>query len=295
MSNPQTNTDVVKPTPTRKRFWGWLLFWAGLLALLLNTPFIVKEGYVGILNRIDQTQQPIGTGIHLKIPLLESVQLLETRTRLASQPVQAFSQEQLALTLKVSAHWHVQPAQGLAFYREFQTPEQFENRILLPQLQAITSKIIGQHDVATLLGKQDSIIQDIYQTLNKTILTNSLHIDSIQLDNIVLPEAYQKSVEAMLTEQNLANTERLKADKDKARVNAQLETAEAEKTIKQTQADADAYVTLKKGEAEAQAIRLQVDALQQNRTVVDYLRVRKWDGKLAPGMDGKNTWKLPGE
>lgn len=289
------NENKTKTSPPKKRFWFKLLFWVALLMLLFNIPFVVKDGNIGIVSRIDQSREQVGTGIHLKIPLLETVQILETRTRLVSQEMQVFSKEQMAITLKVSANWRVQPANGLAFFQEFHTPEQFENRILLPQLKAISGKVMGQQDVATLLDKQDSIVQSIYTTLDKTLITDSLQIDSIQIESIVLPEQYKKSVEAMLTEQNLAKAERLKTEKDKARIAAQLETTEAEKAIKQSEADADAYVTLKKGEAEAKAIRLQVDALQQNRTVVDYMRVRKWDGKLAPGMEGNNTWKLPGE
>lgn len=289
------STSVSHAKPSKKRFWFWLLFWVGLLTLLLNTPFAVKEGHIGILNRLDQTQQAVGAGMHLKIPLLESVQILDTRTRLVSQEMQVFSKEQLGITLKVSANWRIQPAQGLTFFQEFQLPEQFESRILSPQLKAITSKVIGQQEVTALLNKQDSIIQNIYTTLDQVLITDSVKIDSIQIENIGLPEQYQKSVETLLTEQNLAKAEQLKIEKDKASLAAQLDTAEAAKTIKQNDADAEAYATIKKGEAEAKAIRLQVEALQQNRTVVDYLRVRKWDGKLAPGMEGKNTWKLPGE
>jgi regulator of protease activity HflC (stomatin/prohibitin superfamily) len=293
--SPANTSNANQSKPSRKRFWLRLFFWVGLLTLLLNIPFAVKEGTVGILNRVDQTQQQVGTGIHLKIPLLESVHLLETRTRFASQDMQVFSKEQMAMRLKVSANWHIQPAQALAFYQAFQTPEQFESRVLLPQLNSITSKVIGQQTVATVLDKQDASIQAIYSTLDQVLLTDSLHIDSIQIENIRLPEQYQKSVETLLTEQNLAKAAQLKIEKDKASITAQLDTAEAAKTIKQNDADAEAYATLKKGEAEAKAISLQAEALQQNRTVVDYLRVRKWDGKLSPSMNGNNTWKLPGE
>lgn len=295
ITSPVSQDSTPKPATSRKRLWWRLLFWGILLVLLINTPFIVKDGHIGIINRIDQSLYQAGPGIHLKIPLLEPVSVFETRTRLTGQDIQALSQEKLSVKLHVSANWHIKAAHALGFYQAFQTPEQFETRVLLPQLKAITGKVIAKQDAATLLDKQDAVIHDIYALLNKTILTDSLQIDSLQIENVTLPEQYRKSMEALLTEQNLSKTEHLKAEREKARIKAQLETTEAEKSIKQNEADTEAYVILTKGEAEAKAIRMQAEALQQNRTVVDYLRVQKWDGKLAPVAEGTKIGKLPGE
>lgn len=294
----KTDEATIQPAPIKKRkygFWWWLLLISVLIFLVFNSLFAVNQKEIGIIQHFDGSLRQVGTGLHLKIPLLDSGVKLKSGMQLAGDEFQVVSQEEMALTLKLSANWHIQASAATDFYKEFKTSKKFKDEILLPQLRGISTKLIGKYSVPSLLEQQETIVKQIYLHFDDILLTDSLQIDSVQIEQVILPTEYQRSVENMLIEKNLARTESLIADKNKTKLEAELANVEIEKAINKGRVDAEAYAIQRKAKAEAEAIRLKIQALQKNHVIVDYMRVNKWNGELAPGKDGSDTWKLPGE
>jgi len=94
-------------TPVKKKNRGRYLFWGALIVIIFSALSIVNEGHVGVLTRVGEAWRQLEPGLHLKFPFIESVEHLETRTRMVENDYQILSQEKMGLEVSIVANWHL--------------------------------------------------------------------------------------------------------------------------------------------------------------------------------------------
>ncbi|MDH5361619.1 MAG: SPFH domain-containing protein, partial [Gammaproteobacteria bacterium] len=52
-----------------------------LILAMINSYYIVIEGHVGVVKRFGEARHQENPGLHFKIPFIETVELIEVRTR----------------------------------------------------------------------------------------------------------------------------------------------------------------------------------------------------------------------
>ncbi|MFT5659122.1 MAG: regulator of protease activity HflC (stomatin/prohibitin superfamily), partial [Gammaproteobacteria bacterium] len=75
--------------------------------ILAQATYTVEEGHVGIIKRFGEATEQVSPGLHIKIPFVDLVEVLEIRTRKNVEKLNASTHEQMPVTAEVSINWTV--------------------------------------------------------------------------------------------------------------------------------------------------------------------------------------------
>jgi len=251
-----------------------------LTITIFGTIYTVEEGHVGVVKHFSEAKMQVSPGLHFKIPLVETVEEIEVRARKNVEKLSAATAEQMPVTTEVSVNWTVEVTQALDLYKRYGGLQQFENRILDPRLRSASKTAISKYTAEALIKDRQVAIADIATRLTKAMEGFPVTLDSVQIENIALPPAYLKSIEAKQTAKNLADAEQFKLDRQN------LE-AQRDVNIKKATAQGIELVSIQKaaaiereGIAEAQAIKAKAAALKSNPLIVQLTHEQQWNGSL---------------
>lgn len=261
--------------------------------------YTIDEGHVGIVKRFGEATEQVNPGLHFKLPFADTVEELEIRTRKNAEKLKASTFEQMPVGAEVSVNWTVIRPEAFQLYKNYGGLEQFENRILDPRLRSAAKDAIARYKAEQIVQNRGQVIQKIEETLLATMQEFPVKLDSVQIENLVLPPKYLQSIETKQTEKNLAQAEKHRLERQKLEAQRDVNTAEAARDSDKARADGSAYAIITKARSEAEAIRLKglaeaqaikkkAEAIKNNKVLVDYMRAQQWDGKMPTTMMGSD-------
>lgn len=260
-----------------------------VLVLIYTSFFTVNEGHVGIVKRFSEAKSQVNPGLHFKIPLVDTVEEIEVRTRKNEEKMLSSTKEQMPVTVHVSVNWTVDKEAALDLFRRYGGLEQFEQRILDPRFRSATKDVIPQFEAEQLIQDRASAIRGIERNLVEEMKDFPVVVDNIQIENIELPKKYLLSIETKQTEKNLAAAEEHKLERQRLEALREVNTADAKAQGVVKVAEAEAQAIRVKGEAEADAIQAKAKALRDNPLIVELTEAQQWDGKLPATIMGEGS------
>lgn len=256
---------------------------------LFSSIYTVNEGHIGIVKRFSEAKQQVNPGLHFKVPLIDSVEEIEVRTRKNEEKMSSSTKEQMPVSLIVSVNWTVDKSAALDLFKKYGGLTQFENRILDPRFRSATKDVIPQYDAEQLIQDRASAIRAIEINLIEEMNSYPVTVDNIQIENIVLPAKYLTSIETKQTEKNLAAAEKHKLARQQLEAQRAVNTSKAKADGIELVAIAEARAIKLKGLAEAEAITAKAKALGNNPLIVKLTEAQNWDGKLPTTILGSDN------
>lgn len=257
------------------------------LILLWSSWYTVPEGHVGIVKTFSEASSQVGPGLNFKIPLAQTVEEIEVRTRKNEEAMTSSTAEQMPVTVKVSVNWTVDKAAALELFKQYGGLSQFENRILDPRFRSATKDVIPKYTAEQLIQDRSSAIMRIEAMLIEEMGPFPVKVDNIQIENITLPPKYLQSIETKQTAKNLADAEQFNLDKQALVAQQGVNIAKAKADGINFIAEAEANSIRLKGEAEASAIKAKAAALKSNPLIVDLTEAQQWNGQLPTTILGE--------
>lgn len=268
--------------------------------------YTIDEGHVGIVKRFGEATAQVNPGLHFKLPFADTVQELEIRTRKNAEALKASTFEQMPVQAEVSVNWTVVRSEAFELYKNYGGLNQFENRILDPRLRSAAKDALARFKAEQIVQNRSQVIQKIEETLLDTMQEFPVKLDSVQIENLVLPHKYLQSIETKQTEKNLAAAEMHRLERQKLEAQREVNTAEAKRDAERARADGSAYAITTEAKAEAEAIRMKglaeadaikkkAEAIKTNQVLVEYMKAQQWDGKLPTtvmGGDQAVLWNM---
>jgi len=262
-----------------------------------STFYTIDEGHVGIVKRFGEATTQENPGLHTKIPFADTIEELEIRTRKNTEVLKASTYEQMPVQAEVSVNWTVNRAEAFELYKGYGGLDQFENRILDPRLRSATKDALARFKAEQIIQNRGQVIQKIEETLLDAMSAFPVKLDSVQIENLVLPQKYLQSIETKQTEKNLAAAEKHRLERQKLEAQREVNTAEAKRDAEKARADGSAYAIITEATAEAQAIKLKglaeaeamnkkAEAIKNSKVLVDYVKAQQWDGKMPTTVMG---------
>ncbi len=251
--------------------------------------YIVIEGHVGVVKRFGEAKHQENPGLHFKIPFIETVEMIEVRTRKNAERMASSTKEQMPVTIEVSVNWTVNKEAAMDLFKKYGGLLQFEQRILDPRFRSATKDTIPQFEAEQLIQDRASAIHGIERRLTEEMAGFPVAVDNIQIENITLPQKYISSIEIKQTEKNLAAAEKHKLERQRLEALREVNTADAKAQGILKVAEAEAQSILLKGKAEAQAIEAKAKALKNNPLIVKLTEAQTWDGKLPATIMGNGS------
>ncbi|MCF2972020.1 prohibitin family protein [Synechococcus sp. Nb3U1] len=242
-----------------------------LLATVLQCLLVVPAGARAVVfNSLTGLKlQPLGEGLHLLLPVIETPILYDVRTQtytMASQrsesqslgddALKVLSADGQQITLDVSVRFRLDPAKVSHLHQTI--GPSYVDKVIRPEVRTVMRNELALHRaIAVFSEEREEIQENVEQQLSSIFAENDLILQNVLLRNVRFSDQFQTAIE-----------QKQIAEQEKERERFLVEKAELEK---------QRVVVLAEGEA--QSIQLQGEALKQNPEVVqlDYVR------KLAPG------------
>ena len=265
---------------------------------LYNAIYTVPEGHVGIVQFAGKADRQEGPGLQYKTPFIEDVQMMEIRQRKLSEAMPAATQNQLPATATVSVNWTVNPESAIDLYRQYGGLSQFEDRVLKPRLRSASKAAIAQYPADQIIRNRNAVVLEIQNGMLDVTTSLPISVNSTQLEDISLPEAYLGAVQSKERAREEAAREQHNLEKQKLQAQQKVQTAEAEADAIEALADANAYKVERLAEAEAYRVKTEYDGRAEGVALlkaeltpeyISYLRAQNWNGVLPQTMLGEQS------
>lgn len=237
---------------------GFIIFWGCF--------YTVDSGQRALVLRFGQVQEVVSDGLHLKLPFIERVILVDVRTQKSHAPASAGTKDLQTVTTEVALNYHINANSLQDTYTRIGLD--VEDKVIEPRIQEIVKGVIARFSAEELLTRRDAVKQEIAVGLRSSLSNYNISVEDIQITNFSFSKAFDEAIEAKQTAEQNA----LKAKNDLDRIKV-----EAEQKITMAQ-------------AEAETIRIQAQAIKEQggEEYVKMKAIEKWNGVL-PQFTGGGT------
>ncbi|MCM1003749.1 MAG: prohibitin family protein [Candidatus Gastranaerophilales bacterium] len=251
-----------------RKFLGIPILVLGLLVcfIVMCNPFVmVGPGERGIKIKLGQVQpESYGEGLHLVFPFIQKFKTMDVKTQKNTLTTAVYTKDIQQARITYVINYNVQPDRVNKLFQE--VGMDYANKILTPVVEGTIKDIIGKWNAQDLIANREKATGDILFKLQGSLSDNYINVTDFQMTEINYSDVFEKAIESKVT----AEQEALKAKN---------------KTV-QVQEEAKQKVIA--AEAEARSMSIRAQALSQNKSLVQYEAVQKWDGKMPQYMMGNS-------
>ena len=210
------------------------------------------------------SEQSFSEGIHFVTPFISKIINMDVRTQKRSVTTSVYTKDIQQAKISYVINYNLQPDYAYKMYREVGMA--YEDKVLLPVVEGTIKDVIGKWNAQDLVANREQATSEILTKLQNHLKDNYINVSDFQITAINYSDVFERAIESKVT----AEQEALKAKN---------------KTV---QIQEEAKQKLISAEAEAKSMAIRANALTQNKALVEYEAVQKWDGKLPYYMMGNS-------
>lgn len=245
--------------------WIAIFFFVFILIIWLNPFVMVGPGERGVVTRFSAVQDGVlGEGLHFRMPIVENVIKVDVKTQKVEVDALSYSKDLQNVDTKIALNFHLDPNKVHRLLQEIGID--YDIRIIQPAIMESVKAATAKFTAAELISERPKVKDEIKAALVERLTPRYIDVDDFSIINFDFSDNYEKAVE----EKQVAEQNALKAQNDLKRIQVEAEQRVAQAT------------------AEAEAIRIQSEALKQNQGLIQLEAVKKWNGAL-PGIMLGNT------
>ncbi|MBI3382411.1 MAG: prohibitin family protein [Aquabacterium sp.] len=259
---PNRNQSLVRKVAAT----GFVLF--GLY--LLSPVVVITAGDRGVMTTFgradDQVYQP---GIHFRIPLAQSMHMMDVRLQKGEGEGDAASKDLQSVHTRIAINYHLDPKDVVNVFRNIgPSADIAADRIIIPAAQEAVKAVTARFTAEELVSRRTEVRDAIGALLREKMQRHGLMLDEFAIVNFAFSRSFSEAIEAKVK----AEQEKLKAERDLQRIEV-----EAKQKVASAKAEADALAL--------QRQQITADLLALRRIENEREAIRKWDGKL-PNVTG---------
>lgn len=233
-----------------------------LLVLFFSSIVMVGAGSVGVITRFGAVNRVVNPGLNYKLPLVEGVTILETRTQKEQVEAQAASKDLQEVKSTIALNYHLRAEKAVVVYQNIGS--EYKERIIDPAIQEAFKATTAKFTATELITKREAVKQEALGHLK----------DRLNIFNVIVDDF------------NIVNFE-FSADFNQAIEQKQV----AQQTFEKAKIEATTATTQAQGQADAQKILKDSGSLTPE--YLQFLAVQKWDGKLPNVTSGTPFINIP--
>lgn len=244
-----------------------------IAAMILALPILtncgveqVNEGYRGIKQVWGKVeQQPLGPGLYFYNPFSSDIFEMDVREQKLQKDEECFTKDTQTVNISMAVTYFPQQEKIAEIYSQF--GEFWPSKIVEPVIAGTIKDVIGQYVADDLVSKREVARIEALKHLKSALEPRSVNVTRLDFINLDFNDTYEHAVEA--------------------KVVAVQRAAEAKNKTVQVKEESDQIVL--KAKADAEAMKIKSQAISQNKNLVEYEAVQKWDGQLPQYMFGNST------
>ena len=263
---------IIRRGPTR------LMVIAGVIVLILIffRPWVqVGPGQRGVVLNFGAVQnQVLGEGLHLRIPVMQEVVLMDVKIQKVETDAAAASSDLQDVTSRVALNFHIVPDKANVVYQKIGV--QFKERIIDPAILEVVKAVTAKYTAEELITKRPAVSDAMRQALMDRLIENNIAVDAFSIVIFSFSKIFTEAIESKQTAEQLAL--KAKRDLDRIRIEAEQKIAAAR--------------------AEAESLRLQranisPDLIELRKIEANMKAIEKWNG-ILPQVTGGGAIPLIG-
>ena len=246
--------------------YGLILF--ALLLLTFTAFYTIPAGHRGVLLTFGKpSMSSIDEGLHIKIPIAQTVKKMEVRKQKIEVTADSASKDLQDVQTTIALNFHLSSSQVPKLYQEI--GNDYRDRIINPSIQESVKATTAKFTAEELITRRSEVRNSIQEFITEKLKKYYIIVDDFNIVNFQFSDEFDKAIEAKVTAVQL----KLKAEVD-------LERIKVEKQQKITQA-----------EAEAEALRIQKQVITSELIKLRQIEmmmaaIDKWDGKMPEATSG---------
>lgn len=241
-----------------KKIIGWVL---GVVILLfvfvagLSSFEVVNPGYRGVrvtMGKVDP--QYLTEGLNFKPPFVSSIKEVSVKQWTFQVDAECFSSDLQQVNCRIKVLYRVPENKVVTIYKEYQ--DDVFTTLVAPRVQEAVKEITALNTAEKIVQNRELIKQKTLEEM-KSKINGLIDIDDIIIENIGLSKELETAIESKMVQEQEASKSKFK---------------QMQSTI-----EAETKIITAKGEAEA--IKIQGEALKTVPDLINLKIVEKWDGK----------------
>jgi regulator of protease activity HflC (stomatin/prohibitin superfamily) len=229
---------------------------------------VVDTGHRGVETNFGKVNEDLGSlpeGLYFYNPFTSDIIEMDTRVEKWQTKTIAYTKDVQQATIEFGVNYHMVRDRVHIMYRD--VGRDWDNRLLPPIVQGQIKAVVGKWDAVELIANREKATREIESAIKTALLDKDVVLTKFEMTNIDYADEFEQAVENKVTA---------------------IQRAEAEKN-RTVQISEQADQKLIIAQAHAEAMRIKAKALSQNKALVEYEAVRKWDGKMPQYMMGNTV------
>jgi regulator of protease activity HflC (stomatin/prohibitin superfamily) len=201
----------------------------GLLALyLVSQSFVqVGPGQRGVLMTWGAVRSGVlEPGLHLKLPLAQSVVKLDVQVQKSQAEEMAASLDLQNVSTTVATNWHILPADAEWVYQNVGNEDALVEKIIKPAISNSVKAVSAQSNAEDLIVHRDDVRTRIDAQITAELNKYRIVVDSVNIVNFHFSTEYAQAIEQKQVAQQHA--QQAEYELQKAKVTAQQRIVEAQ-------------------------------------------------------------------
>lgn len=250
------------------------------LILILTTFVVVPAGNTGVVVTLGSVSDKVyQEGFHLKIPFVQSVEILSNKIQVYESSSSAVSKDLQTVSSTIAVNYRVGYDSSANIYKNI--GRDYESIVLMPAVQESVKSITAQYTAEQLITERGQVGQEIKEMLESKVTEYGIFIEKFNIVNFDFSEDFNAAIEAkQVAEQNLLKTRTEQAQA--------IEIAEANAKQKVIAAQAEADAILAKAGAQSDANNQLTKSLSE--LLLRYRMIESWNGELPKVSGGANPF-----
>lgn len=287
----------IKETPQVKILVRFLSIGIALLVVVAivfsSSIFTIDAGEKGVKLRTGSIVGTLDSGLHFKLPVLETVKVISTRSYIKNYHLEnSYSKDQQPANIRASVTFSVPETKVTEVYEQYKTISAMLEATMDRQVYNQIENTFGRYSSIEVVNKREQFVADVISNLRKSLESVPINVELVQVESIKFSQAYEKSVELRMQAEVEVETQRQNLAKEKisAEIMVTKSKGEADSRLQVAKAEAEAIEI--KGLAEAKAIQAKSDALNKNPRYAELIIAERWNGALPSTMTPSGTVPL---
>ncbi len=239
-----------------------------IIGILFSTTFFIgvtqiDAGYRGVKTVWGEIQgEPLTEGLYFYNPISSDIHEIDCRTTNIVMRLSTYTKDVQQANIIFSLNYSLNEDNVHVLFKEIGI--NYQSRVIEPKIIQVVKEIIGKWNADTLVSNRNEATNEILDKLRAMLLVDNIIVSNVVIEDIEYTSQYETAIE----QKQIATQKAIEA-KNKTE---QVREEAAQKVLS--------------ANAEAESMRIRSQALKENKGLVEYEAVQKWDGKLPVNIYG---------
>ncbi len=230
----------------------------------------VPAGHRGVVTRLGRVTGEIkGEGFFVKIPLIDSVRIMDCRIQKEQVTTECSSKDLQPIDTTIALNFSLVPERAADVYQSIGVD--YLSKVISPAMQEGVKAAIARYTSEELVTKREEVRRQMTTLLFDRLAPLGIKTETLNIVNLAFGRAFNQAIEAKVT--------------------AEQNALAAKNVLAQREYEAQQLVATARGKAEA--MEIEAKALKSSPQILQLRYLEKWDGRLPLYLASSDSSALP--